>query len=139
MQLKVAVELSSGEIVKDREKIKQLARRVEADSLLPPLTKNDNPSIDFRRVLIEREELGLARPSPRALNALKEKGYDTFFIEQMNSYTKIGLSLFHKLVAIDRIDLTTEHIVFNHYRDRLSPDCRRRIAILLLSKLHNDK
>lgn len=118
----------------DRNRKKLLARRIEADSLLPPLGGNDSASIDFRKVLIEREELGFSRVSPRALAAIKEQGYDAFFINQMNSYTKIGLSLFHKLVAMDRIEMTTEYIVFHHFRERLKPDCRRRIAILLLSK-----
>ena len=130
-----AVTLSPGAIVKDKDKPKNLTRRVAADSLLPPLKENDDISIDFRRVIIEREALGLPRLSPRALNAIREKGYDAYFIDQMNSYTKIGLSLFHKLAAIQRVDLTTEYIVFNHYRDRLKPDCRRRIAILVLSKM----
>jgi hypothetical protein len=126
--------LSSGVIVNDRHRKKLLARRIEADSLLPPLGGNDSLAIDFRKVLVEREELGFPRPSPRALSAIREQGYDAFFINQMNSYTKIGLSLFHKLAAMERVELTTEFIVFHNFRDQLKADCRRRIAILLLGK-----
>jgi hypothetical protein len=120
--------------VNDSQRRKQLLRRIEADSLLPPLHEKDNPSINFRRILIEREELGFRRPRPRSIQAIREKGYDIFFIDQMNIYTKIGLVLFHKLAAIDRLELTTEYNIFHHYRDALKSDCRRRIAILLASK-----
>lgn len=118
----------------DRQRRKQLARRIEADCLLPPLHARDNVSINFRNILIEREELGFPRLSPRALNLIREAGYDSFFVDQMNSYTKIGLTLFHKLAAMDRIDLSTEFQIFHHYREKLKPECRRRIAILLVSK-----
>lgn len=77
--------------------------------------------------------------SPRALIAIREQGYDAFFIDQMNRYTKIGLSLFHKLAAMERVEITTEYIVFHHFRESLKTDCRRRIAILLLSKMQKSK
>lgn len=125
--------------MKDRQKYNQLVRKIEADSLLPPLQQGDDISINFRKVIIEREELGFQRLSPRSLSAIRDKGYDAFFIDQMNSYTKIGLGLFHKLAAIDRLDLTTEYIVFHHFREKLKPNCRRRIAILLVSKTKESK
>lgn len=130
---------SSGIIVKDRHKYHQLVRKIEADSLLPPLQQGDDISINFRKVILEREELGFQRLSPRYLIAIRDKGYDAFFIDQMNSYTKIGLGLFHKLAAIDRLELTTEYIVFHHFREKLKPNCRRRIAILLVSKTKEAK
>lgn len=114
-------------------------RKIEADSLLPPLQQGDDISINFRKVIIEREELGIQRLTPRTLNAIRDKGYDAFFIDQMNSYTKIGLGLFHKLAAIGRLELTTEYIVFHHFREKLKPNCRRRIAILLVSKTKEPK
>jgi hypothetical protein len=134
LQLRLRGRASAGDVVGDRQRKKLLARRVEADSFLPPLREHDNVSINFRKILIEREELGLPRPSPRALKAIGEQGYDAFFVNQMNSYTKIGLALFHKLAAMQRVELTTEYIVFHHYREQIKSDCRRRIAILLLNK-----
>jgi hypothetical protein len=120
--------------VNDRQRQKQLERRIEADSLLPPLHQNDSAEINFRRLLLEREELGFKRLSARALEAIRTQGYDAYFIDQMNSYSKIGLGQFHKLAAMGRLEITTEQVIFQHYRDRLKPDCRRRIAILLLGK-----
>jgi hypothetical protein len=32
----------------------------------------------------------------------------------MNTYSKIGLGLFHKLAATGRIELTTEYVVFHN-------------------------
>jgi hypothetical protein len=128
------VRLESEAVVNDRQRWKQLERRVEADSQIPPLHQRDNPSINFRKVLVEREGLGFKRVGPRSLNEIKTLGYDAFFVAEMNTYSKIGLSPFHKLAAMGRIELTTEYIVFHNFRENLQSDCRRRIAILLVSK-----
>jgi hypothetical protein len=120
--------------VKMERQWKYLERRGLAGSELPPPHQKDNASINIRKILIEREELGFKRVGPRALTAIKTLGYDAFFVSEMNSYSKIGLSLFHKLAAMGRIELTTEYIVFHNFREILQANCRRRIAILLVSK-----
>ena len=118
----------------DKDRQKQLERRVAAEIRLPSLHPNDSRSIDFRKVIIEREGLGVESVAPKHLKAIKTEGYDAFYVGRMNSYSKIGLRTFHKLAAMGRVELTTEHIIFHHFRERLKRDCRRRIAILLLSK-----
>lgn len=134
MQLKYTLRIEAEDTVNDKATWKQLERRVDADSQLPPLHERDSVSINFRKVLIEREGLGLKRVAPRSLNAIIANGYDAHFVSEMNTYSKIGLSQFQKLAAMGRIDLTTEYIVFHYFREHLQSDCRRRIAILLVSK-----
>jgi hypothetical protein len=128
------VRIESEAVVKDRQRWKQLERRVEADGELPPLHKGDNPTINIRKVLVEREGLGFKRVGPRSLKTIQSLGYDAFFLSEMNTYSKIGLGLFYKLTVMGHIELTTEYIVFHNFRQDLQPDCRRRIAILLVSK-----
>lgn len=113
---------------------KKPERRIEADSLLPALHKDDSPSINFREVLMEWEELGFRPINAQSIKLIAERGYDAFFVDRMNIYSRIGLSLFHKLAGMGRIEITAEYLVFHHYRDKLKDDCRRRIAILLASK-----
>lgn len=109
-------------------------RQLDAAFRLPPLHSADSESLDFRRVLAERERLGVERLSDKQLKEISQTGYDAYFLKRMNSYSKIGLKSFHRLVALGRIELTTEFIIFHALREQLQNDCRRRIAILLSSK-----
>jgi hypothetical protein len=129
----------SGGIVKGEKKQKETEQQIEANRLLPALHKDDSPSINFRKVLLEWEELGFPRMNARSLELIAEQGYDAFFIDRMNVYSKIGLSLFHRLAAMGRIEITAEYLVFHYYRNRLKADCRRRIAILLASKTKDER
>jgi hypothetical protein len=118
--------------VADKAKLRILERRVEASCRLPPRCRSDDSSVDFRNALIERAGLGIEELSDHAILAIMRRGYDAFFVEMMNSHNKIGLRAFYKLAGLGRLDLTTEYIVFNHFRERLNQDSRRKIAALLL-------
>lgn len=109
-------------------------RQLETAFRLPPLHPADSASLDFRRVLAERERLGVERLTDKQLKEISQIGYDAYFLKRMNSYSKIGLKSFHRLAALGRVELTTEFIIFHALREQLQNDCRRRIAILLSSK-----
>ncbi len=105
---------------------------MQADCRLPPLHHDDNPSVDFRSILIEREGLGIEKVGERAIAAIRMRGYDDYFIDLMNSSSRIGGKAFYLLATIDRLDLTTEYNVFHNFREQLNHYSRRRIASLLL-------
>jgi hypothetical protein len=105
---------------------------MDADCRFPLLGRDDNPEVDFRGVLIERAGLGVEKLSNEHLASIAERGYDAFFVGRMNSKAKIGGKVFRELAAIGRLELTTEYIVFHHFRESLNANSRRQIATLLL-------
>lgn len=113
---------------------KMLERRIEAQCRLPPLRKDDDASVDFRSVIVHRVGLGVQTLSESTVKKIEKIGYDAYFVDQMNSITKIGQSAFYILSEMDEIELTAEYLVFQNFRDRLNPQARKTIAALLLDE-----
>lgn len=107
---------------------------MDCDNRLPPLSSVDNKEVDFRSVVLERVSLGIETLTESRVSKLRNVGYDAFFINLMNSDSKIGRMIYRDLVGIKKIELTNEYIVFHNFRDRLIPASRRKIARLLLDQ-----
>jgi hypothetical protein len=118
----------------DKTDRKVLQRRVEAHCRLPPLSRSDDPKVDFRSVIIQREGLGIRPLSDNAIKKIENIGYDAFFVDAMNAATWIGRESFFKLSEMNNIEFTIEYIVFHHFRERLNASTRKRIAALLLTE-----
>jgi hypothetical protein len=108
------------------------ARRAIAELRMPPIHVNDTCVGNTREVFIRRHELGFGMPGARTMNSISSIGYDATLIKLVNDPNKIGKSEFARLKAAGHLDLTSEFVAFNYFRDYLSADVRPAIAKLLL-------
>ena len=113
------------------KRLSQLERQVEANCLLPQQKSLDGETHNLRQVLIDRIGLGFQKLTPTLLNKIKNNGYHNYFIESVNSTSKLGKPLFYELVALGKIELTNEYIAFHHFRDKINNSSRIQIAQLL--------
>ena len=113
------------------KRLSELERRVEATERLPPPKYSDNKEVNVRQILIDRIGLGLQKLTPKLLEQLEAVGYDNYIIDRMNSPSKVGKRPFQELKDADKIELTTEYIVFHNFRHKLKNRSRIEIAKLL--------
>jgi hypothetical protein len=115
------------------KKFAQIERRIEASETFPPVSRKDKISIDSRGVIIKRYELGVDRLTDKKIDFIIENGYDQFILNQMNSLNKVGGKKFLKLIELEMIGLSFEHITFHNFREHLNKESRMKIASLLAS------
>ena len=113
------------------KRLSQLERQIEANCLLPQQKIPDGAAHNLRQVLIDRIGLGFQKLTPTLLNKIRNNGYNNYFIESVNSTSKLGKPLFYELVALGKIELTNEYIAFHHFRDKINNSSRIQIAQLL--------
>jgi hypothetical protein len=97
---------------------------------LPPLHRDDDPALDLRKIISERRAYGV-RPSAADIAHMREHGYAAHFLRIARTPRRIGGQNFKKLRDKGRLDLTSEYVVFHHFRQLLDAETRRRVAGLL--------
>jgi hypothetical protein len=97
---------------------------------LPPAHPNDDPALNLKGILSERCAYGVY-PKTADISHISEHGYDLHFRRFAGMSRRIGDGEFRKLRSKGRLDLTSEYVLFHHFRDQLDVIVRRRIASLL--------
>jgi hypothetical protein len=97
---------------------------------LPPLHPDDDPVLNLRGILAERFIFGV-RPSAGDMAHIVERGYASYFLRVARMSRRLGGQTFKRLRDKGRLDLTSEYVLFHHFRDQLDGDIRRQIATLL--------
>jgi hypothetical protein len=101
-----------------------------SDLELPPSHPDDDPALNLRGIFSERRAYGVY-PNASDISYIGEHGYASYFLRLANASRKIGDAKFKKLRSKGRLDLTSEYVLFHHFRNQLDASVRRRIASLL--------
>jgi hypothetical protein len=107
-------------------------RRAAAERQMPAPHKHDCRVINVRKVFIRRQELGFKPTSLRTIRSVLAIGYDATVIKQASTFGLYGKSEFRSLCDAGRLDLTSEYIAFQFFRERLTSEFRVRLAKLML-------
>jgi hypothetical protein len=97
---------------------------------LPPLHPTDDPVLDLRKIVAVRHAHGVRLSAPD-LSFIGEHGYASYFMRLARASRRLGGQNFKKLRDKGRLELTSEYVLFHHFRDELGGDTRRFIARLL--------
>lgn len=103
---------------------------IEIDIAIPPLHRSDDKTLNLRKIVAERIAYGVGL-SVAALAHIQENGYESYFMGIAKVRHRLGGKNFRRLREKGRLDLTSEYILFHHFRGQLDADTRRRIATLL--------
>jgi hypothetical protein len=99
------------------------------DPELPPLHRDD-PCLNLRAIVWARSAYGV-RLSATDLSHIREHGYASYFTRLAASSRRLGGKCFKRLRDKGRLELTSEYVLFHHFRDQLGGNTRRLIAGLL--------